>query len=147
MRGRAPDYQVKGRWFNPTCRHFETFVHVTLPLSFGRNTKSRGSLLSGVYARGSKRSHISGKCVTCSRLRKKEKSLKAKLNNTLATTMWQHRVMSQPQEGEDNIVDFIYMVVVILASISILILKNICECIFILYFLVDRFNRITSRFL
>ena len=29
----------------------------TLPVSFGRDTKSRWSLLSGVYARGSKRSH------------------------------------------------------------------------------------------
>ena len=35
-------------------------------LSFGRDTKSRWSLLSGVYARGSKRSHTGGKCVTCS---------------------------------------------------------------------------------
>ena len=31
-------------------------------------TKSRWSLLSGVYARGSKRSHTGGKCVTCSGL-------------------------------------------------------------------------------
>ena len=37
-------------------------------LSFGRDTKSRWSLLSGVYARGSKRSHTRGKCVTCSGL-------------------------------------------------------------------------------
>ena len=37
------------------------FVHLTLPVSFGRNTKSRWSLLSGVYARGSKRSHTGGK--------------------------------------------------------------------------------------
>ena len=37
-----------------------------LPMSFGRDTKSRWSLLSGVYARGSKRSHTGGKCVTCS---------------------------------------------------------------------------------
>ena len=33
------------------------FVHPTLPMSFGRDIKSRWSLLSGVYARGSKRSH------------------------------------------------------------------------------------------
>ena len=39
-----------------------------LPVSFGRDTKSRWSLLSGVYARGSKRSHTRGKCVTCSGL-------------------------------------------------------------------------------
>ena len=37
-------------------------------LSFGRDTKSRWFLLSGVYARGSKRSHTGGKCVTCSGL-------------------------------------------------------------------------------
>ena len=37
-----------------------------LPVSFGRDTKSRWSLLSGVYARGSKRSHTGGKYVTCS---------------------------------------------------------------------------------
>ena len=30
----------------------------------GRDTKRRWSLLSGVYARGSKRSHTGGKCVT-----------------------------------------------------------------------------------
>ena len=39
-----------------------------LPVSFGRDTKNRWSLLSGVYARGSKRSHTGGKCVTCSGL-------------------------------------------------------------------------------
>ena len=39
-----------------------------LPVSFGRDTKSRRSLLSGVYARGSKRSHTGVKCVICSRL-------------------------------------------------------------------------------
>ena len=41
------------------------FVHPTLLVSFGRDTKSRWSLLPGVYARGSKRSHTGGKCVTC----------------------------------------------------------------------------------
>ena len=36
-----------------------------LPVSFGGDTKSRRSLLSGVYARGSKRSHQSAlECVT-----------------------------------------------------------------------------------
>ena len=39
-----------------------------LPVSFRRDTKSRWSLLSGVYARGSKRSHTGAKCVTCSGL-------------------------------------------------------------------------------
>ena len=39
-----------------------------LPVSFGRDTKSRWSLLSGVYAWGSKGSHTGGKSVTCSEL-------------------------------------------------------------------------------
>ena len=39
-----------------------------LPVSFRRDTKSRWSLLSGVYARGSERSNSGGKCVTCSGL-------------------------------------------------------------------------------
>ena len=47
----------------PPFRNLGTFVHLTLPVSFGRDTKSRWSLLSGVYARGSKRSHTGGKCV------------------------------------------------------------------------------------
>ena len=38
-------------------RNLGNFVHPTLPVSFGRDTKSRWSLLSGVYARGSKRPH------------------------------------------------------------------------------------------
>ena len=37
-------------------------------MSFGRDTKSRWSLLFGVYARGSKISHTGGKYVTCSGL-------------------------------------------------------------------------------
>ena len=38
-------------------------------MSFGRDTKSRLSLLSGgVYARGSTRSHTGGKFLTCSGL-------------------------------------------------------------------------------
>ena len=52
----------------PPFRNLGNFVHLTLPVSFGRDTKSRWSLLSGVYARGSKRSHIEGKFVTCSGL-------------------------------------------------------------------------------
>ena len=39
--------------------HFGNFLYPTFPVSFGRDTKSRWSLLSGVYARGSKRSHQS----------------------------------------------------------------------------------------
>ena len=41
--------------FTPLCSPH--FVHPTLPVSFRRCTKSCWSLLSGVYARGSKRSH------------------------------------------------------------------------------------------
>ena len=42
--------------------------YICLYESFGRDTKSRWFLLSRVYARGSKRSHTGGKCVTCSGL-------------------------------------------------------------------------------
>ena len=52
----------------PPFRNLSNFVHPVICLSFGRDTKSRWSLLSGVYARGSKRSHTGGKCVTCSGL-------------------------------------------------------------------------------
>ena len=48
----------------PPFRYLGNFVHLTLPVFFGRDTKSLWSLLSGVYAGGSKRSHIGGKCVT-----------------------------------------------------------------------------------
>ena len=56
-----------------TCRRLQTKAipfHFTLPVSFGRDTKSRWSLLSGVYARGSKTPHIRGKSVTCNGLTK-----------------------------------------------------------------------------
>ena len=48
----------------------QSTINITqhLPVFFGRDTKNRWSLLSGVYARGSKRSHTGGKCVTCSGL-------------------------------------------------------------------------------
>ena len=42
-----------------SLRNFGNFVCLALPVSFGRDSKSRRSLLSGVYARGSKRSHQS----------------------------------------------------------------------------------------
>ena len=68
-RGRASDYQSRGRWFNPTRRRFETsnLVHLTVPVSFERDTESRWSLQSGVYVMG-KRSHTGVKWVTCSGL-------------------------------------------------------------------------------
>ena len=54
---------------NPTAetllRNFGNSVYPALSVSFGGDTKIRRSLLSGVYARGSKRSHQSAlECVT-----------------------------------------------------------------------------------
>ena len=50
---------------NFSLRNFGNSVYPSLPVSFGGDTKSRRSLLSGVYARGSKRSHQSAlECVT-----------------------------------------------------------------------------------
>ena len=48
----------------PPFRNVGNFVHLSLPVSFGRDTNSRWSLLSGAYARGSKISHTGAKCVT-----------------------------------------------------------------------------------
>ena len=48
------------------------FVYPTFPVYFGGDTKHRWSLLSGVYIRGSKRSHTCGKCVTGRRLQYSE---------------------------------------------------------------------------
>ena len=55
-------------------RQFRSPTH--LPVSFGRDTKSRWSLLSGVYARGGKRSHTGSECVTCSGLTNSRKLLR-----------------------------------------------------------------------
>ena len=52
----------------PPFQNLGNFVHLTLPVSFGRYTKSLWSLLPGVYVRRSKISHTGGKCVTCSGL-------------------------------------------------------------------------------
>ena len=50
---------------NFSLRNFGNSVYPALPVSFGRDSKSRRSLLSGVYARGSKISHQSALvCVT-----------------------------------------------------------------------------------
>ena len=62
------DRTVRGS--NPTVENFSlpnfgNSVYPALPVSFGGDTKSRRSLLSGVYARGSKRPHQSTlECVT-----------------------------------------------------------------------------------
>ena len=45
--------------------NFDNSVYPSLLVSFGGDNKSRRSLLSGVYARGSKRSHTGGKRATC----------------------------------------------------------------------------------
>ena len=55
-------FLVKVSWLLlTTCwlpfQNLGNLVHPILSVSFGRYTKSRWSLLSGVYARGSKRSH------------------------------------------------------------------------------------------
>ena len=50
-----------GGLINPTYRRFETWaISFTphLPVSFGRDTKSQWSLLSGVIVRGSKHPHM-----------------------------------------------------------------------------------------
>ena len=50
---------------NFSLRNFGNSVYPALPVSFGGDSKSRRSLLSGVYDRGSKRSHQSAlECVT-----------------------------------------------------------------------------------
>ena len=43
-----------------SLRKFGNSVYPALPVSFGGDTKSHRSLLSGVYARGSKISHTGG---------------------------------------------------------------------------------------
>ena len=65
----AGDRTVSRPGSNPatvtSLRNFGNSVYPALPVSFGGDTKSRRSLLSGVYARGSKRSHQSAlECVT-----------------------------------------------------------------------------------
>ncbi len=58
-----------GTGSNPTADNFASelwqFRFPALPVYFGGDTKSRRSILSGVYARGSKRSHQAAlECVT-----------------------------------------------------------------------------------
>ena len=53
--GRAVERWTAAENHLPRFRNLGNFVHLTLPVSFGRDTKSRWSLLSGVYARGSKK--------------------------------------------------------------------------------------------
>ena len=65
----ASDRMVSRPGSNPAAatslRNFGNSVYPALPVSFGGDTKSRQSLLSGLYARGSKISHQSAlECVT-----------------------------------------------------------------------------------
>ena len=61
--GSSPPVNLEDQGSSPPAfRNLRNLVHSTLPMSFGRDTKSRWSLLPGVYARGSKRSHPGGKC-------------------------------------------------------------------------------------
>ena len=60
--GRAVERQASGRRDQGSkpplpFRSLSNFVHPTLPVSFGIDTKSRWSILSGVYVRGSKIPH------------------------------------------------------------------------------------------
>ena len=51
-----------GQWFESHCGNLfasELWAYPALPVYFGGDSKSRRSLLSGVYARGSKRPHQS----------------------------------------------------------------------------------------
>ena len=61
-------WYAAGRWFDSRTRHVSLsgfYLALNnrdcLSVPFGGDTKSRRSLLSGVYARGSKRSHTGGK--------------------------------------------------------------------------------------
>ena len=56
---KAPDCRSRGGGSMPSLpfQSLGNFVYFTLPVSFGRDSKSRWSLLSGVNARGSKLSH------------------------------------------------------------------------------------------
>ena len=70
----------------PPFRNLGSF-HLTLSVSFGRDTKSWWSLLYGVYAKGSKISHTQGKYVICSGLTNSREGQLSEIN-TLVTNMW-----------------------------------------------------------
>ena len=65
---RERDRQSGGRGLNiPSAPlgNVGNFIYPTLPVFFGRDSKTCWSLLSAVYVRGCKRAHTGGKCVTC----------------------------------------------------------------------------------
>ena len=108
LSGRALDFQSRGPGFKTICgkasdfsiewigvqnhllpfQNLDNFFHATLPMFFGRDTKSRWSHLPSVYARGSKRSHTGGKCVTC-------RGLKEWWSLSLTTDSWRVRCTKQ----------------------------------------------------
>ena len=52
---------LAGRWFGtvgPLCQNVNSLIRSALPVSVGKDTKTRWSLLSSVGARGSKSSHV-----------------------------------------------------------------------------------------
>ena len=66
---------IEGSWVRilvEPLRNFGNSVYSTLPEYFRGKTESRRSLLSGVYARGSKISHTGDECVTCRGLHNSE---------------------------------------------------------------------------
>ena len=58
------DWRSRDPGFESCWRHFDTELLPHFAVSFGGDTKSRRSFLSGVYATGSGRSHARGKYVT-----------------------------------------------------------------------------------
>ena len=88
-----------------SLRNFGNSVYPALPVSFGGDTKSRRSILSGVYARGSKISHQSAlECVTVvdSNILKKSATMQRK---TLPRTKYgrrRRRYDERVQEGEEG---------------------------------------------
>ena len=69
--GRAVERRILNRGDSgsiPYAAAISFTLHLTVPFGRDTKTKSRWSPLSGVYVKGSKRSHTGGKCVTCSGL-------------------------------------------------------------------------------
>ena len=70
-------------------------------MSFRRDTKSWWSLLSGVYARGSKRFHTGGKCVTCSGLTSSRWTLNAL--QRAPSSIWEKDLYNYVRQRSHNI--------------------------------------------
>ena len=81
---------------NPTAetslRNFGNSVYPALPVSFGGDTKSRRSLLSGFYARGSIISHQSAlECVTVVDATTLKKSATVQRKTLLCNKIWKKK--------------------------------------------------------